>query len=327
MRAVDRAIAELGVSLDGLVVYTEAASGPYAWTPLLAARAGAARVYALARDNAFHRARDVAAATRALAERHGLEVRVVLEKRAAELAEADIVTNSASLRPITAADVAALKPTAALPLMWETWEFVPGDLDLAACRARGVVVLGTHEHRPPCDLRPYERVLAVRMLFELGLEGAKSAVTVLGGQVLAEEIEGFLRAAGCTVERHAAPWAGVRVTGDALLVAEAADRRLLIGPGGVLEVGDVPPETRVGVIAGDVDAAALRAAGRTVFPERVRGGGRMSFDISALGPRPVLELYAAGLRVGAVTARARLAGATPEEAAAAALADGVAMDF
>jgi hypothetical protein len=119
----------------------------------------------------------------------------------------------------------------------------------------------------------------------------------------------------------------VRVEGDALLVAEAAERRRLIGPGGALSVADVPVQTRVGVIAGDVDAEALRAAGRTVFPERVRGGGRMSFDISALGPRPVLELYAAGLRVGAVTARARLAGASPAEATAIALRDGVAMDF
>jgi hypothetical protein len=327
MRAVDRAIADLGLSLDGLVVYTEAASGPYAGTPLLAARAGAARVYALARDNEHHRAAEVAAATRAAAERHGLDVRVVLAKDPAELAEADIVTNSASLRPITANDVAALKPTAALPLMWETWEYVPGDLDLAACRARGIVVLGTHECRPPCDLRPYLGFLAVRMLFALGLEGAKASVTVLGGQVLAQEIERFLRAAGCTVRRYAAPWEHVRVTGDALLVAEAADRQRLIGPGGVLEVDDVPCETRVGVIVGEVDAAALRAAGRTVFPERVRTGGRMSYDISALGPRPVLELYAAGLRVGAVVARARLAGASPQEAKAAALADGVAMDF
>jgi hypothetical protein len=211
--------------------------------------------------------------------------------------------------------------------MWETWEFVPDDLDLEACRARGIVVLGTHEHRPPCDLRPYERALAVRLLFELGLEGAKATVTVLGGQVLAQEIARSLRGLDCDVRRFAAPYDGVLVAGDALLVAEAADRRLLIGPGGLLEVEEVPAETRVAVVMGDVDADALRAAGRMVFPQRVRGGGRASFAISELGPRPVLELFAAGLRVGAVTTRARLAGSSPEEATAIALRDGVAMDF
>lgn len=334
LRAADRAIAQLQLDLEGLVVYTEAASGPYLWPPLLAARAGAERVYALARDNAYHRAGDVEAATRAEAERAGLEVRVVREKRARELGEADIVTNSASLRPITAADVGALKPTAALPLMWETWELVPGDLDLEACRRRGVVVLGTHEHRPPCDLRPYHGVLALRLLFALGLEGAKTPVILLGGQTLARDIERCLAQAGCEVAAFAPPYAGLREfvrrhgSGyDALLVAEAADRRVLLGPGGVLEPADIPPELRIGVITGTVDAAAARAAGLTVAPEIVRGGGRMSYAISELGPRPVLELFAAGLRVGAVTARARLAGLDPAAATEVALRDGVAMAF
>jgi hypothetical protein len=335
-RVIDQTIAHFELSLDGLVVYTEAASGPYQWTPLLAARAGAEHVYALAADNAHHRAADVEAATRAAAARAGLgdRVHVVLEKRLEQLAQADVVTNSGTLRPITSREIEALKPTAALPLMWETWEFVATDLDLAACRRRGIVVLGTHEHQPPCNMLPYQGFMAVRLLFELGLEGHRTSVLLLGQTHLGREIERFLRVAGCAVQAVGHPYdelrAGAAASCDAMIVAEPADRRLLLGPGGLLEpaaLADANPDLRVGVIVGGVDAEATRAAGLTVFPEVVRGGGRMSYDASVLGPRPVLELYAAGLRVGAVTARARLAGLDPRAAAAAALADGVAMDF
>jgi hypothetical protein len=53
----------------------------------------------------------------------------------------------------------------------------------------------------------------------------------------------------------------------------------------------------------------------------------MSCHAAALGPRPVLELYAAGLRVGEVAARARASGLDVGAAARVALRDAPAMDF
>ena len=50
---IDRMIDSLQLDLKGLTVLTEAASGAYAWTPLIAARAGAAHVIAMARDSAW----------------------------------------------------------------------------------------------------------------------------------------------------------------------------------------------------------------------------------------------------------------------------------
>jgi hypothetical protein len=291
-RVIDQAIDAMAVDLGGLVVYTEAASGPYLWTPLLAARAGAEHVYALAGDTHHHRAADVEAQTMAAAARAGLaeRIEVVRAKRPEQLAQADVVTNSATLRPITAADVAALKPTAALPLMWETWEFTGDELDLDACRRHGIVVLGTHECRPPCNLVPYMGFLAVRVLFELGLEGHGTSVILLGRQALGAEMERFLRAAGLEVETFSAPGDGGRpyselaahvaehgARHDALIVADAADRTLLVGPGGALDpaqIAAVNPELRIGVVVGEIDARAARDAGLVVFPERARPRGR-----------------------------------------------------
>ena len=332
--------------LDGLGVLTEAASGPYLAAPLVAALAGAEHVDAIAVDNRFHRAADVRAATSALARRLGAPdtIRYLSDKDPDALARADIVTNSGSVRPIDAATVELLKPTAVVPLMWETWEFVPEQLDLEACRRRGVLVLGTDEHSEPCDMRPYNGIVAVKLLLELGLEVVRTRVLLLGrNSLLGAEVERFLLAAGAEVTTFSLPGDGgspysdlaahVASEGaryDALLVAELGSREILVGPGGAVEADAVAaanPHLRTGVIAGGVDAGALRALGLTVAPEHVAEAPAMSASPADLGVRPVLELYTAGLRVGEVAARARLAGLGVPEAARVALRDAPAMDF
>lgn len=331
-RLIPEAIAQMELGLDGLVVFTEAASGPYLWTPLLAACAGARHVYALARDNAHHTAAEAAETTRAAADRFGVgdRIEIVDAKRPEHLARTDVMTNSASLRPITAQEIACLPATAALPLMWEPWEFRPEDLDLAACREHGILVLGTCETRPPCDLVPYMGPLAVRLLLDLGLEVHRTSVIVLGGQAMGHEMARHLAAIGCAVDHFGAgarPYEELTPQAalgrDAVIVAEHADRRVLVGP----EFAEANPALRVGVVSGTVDGDALRAAGLVVVPHALRGPGYMHYDASLLGPRPVLELFAAGLRVGEVATRARQAGLGVREAAAHTLRHAPAMDF
>ena len=81
------------------------------------------------------------------------------------------------------------------------------------------------------------------------------------------------------------------------------------------------------MIAGNVDAKALRTSGLRFLPERINPFPYESYGAARLGPRPVLHLYSAGLKVGEAMARVRLDGASPEEAAQRALASSPAMDF
>ena len=53
----------------------------------------------------------------------------------------------------------------------------------------------------------------------------------------------------------------------------------------------------------------------------------MSYQAAEIGPRPVLELFAAGLAVGEAMARSRLGGASARDAARHALSVAPAMDF
>jgi len=338
-------IARFALDLTGLTVLTEAASGPYLFTPLIAARAGADRVLAVTRDSDYASGDQVAEETRRVAELWGVAERLEIRTgRSLEwFGEADVVTNSGFVRPIDAEAVRSMKPTAVVPLMWETWEYRPGDLDLDACRERGILVLGTHEAQPPCDMRPYFGFLALKLLFELGLEGAATKVLLLGGNALvAAPIRDMLSDIGMEVswfasEPGARPYEelserpALRLGDyDALLVEEHADPRELLGPNGVVapdELASENPDLRIGVIAGNVDADALRASGLRYLPERISPFPYESYGANKLGPRPVLELYSAGLKVGEAMARARLDGAAPEEAARHALESSPAMDF
>jgi hypothetical protein len=345
---MDRLVAELverfGLDLSGLAVYTEAASGPYLLAPVLTALAGARRVYAVTRDSRHAPADAVVEATLDAASRWGVAnvVDVGVGRQAAWVADADVFTNSGFVRPIDAAMVHRMKPTAVVSLMWETWEFREEDLDLAACRQRGVLVLGTDEGRPPCDMRGYSALLAIKLLFELGLEGHGSRTLLLGGQpTLAVAMERGLSALGVPVTRfggcggrpydalaeHFLAYGG---NYDALLVAEHEDPRCLLGADGLIgfeTIHRVNPALAIGVVAGAVDSAGLRQSGLRHVPAEIQPFGHMSYQPYELGPRPVLELFAAGLAVGQAMARARLAGAAPRDAARCALEVAPAMDF
>jgi hypothetical protein len=144
----------------------------------------------------------------------------------------------------------------------------------------------------------------------------------------------YLRTIGCTVDHFGAGarpdeelTAEAAVARDAVIVAEHTDRRELLGAADAAALAAANPALRIGVVSGNVDGEALRGAGLTVVPDTLRDAGYMHYDASRLGPRPVLELYAAGLRVGEVATRARRAGLGVREAAAHTLRHAPAMDF
>jgi hypothetical protein len=54
---------------------------------------------------------------------------------------------------------------------------------------------------------------------------------------------------------------------------------------------------------GDVDRAALAAAGASVWPEHAPPPGHMGILPSGVGPEPIVRLQAGGLKVGEVLLR------------------------
>ena len=344
-KILTQCIKEFDLDLQGLAVFTEAATGPYLYTPILAALAGAQKVYAVMAGSKHGTKEQGKKQTLEAASQWGVadKIEVVFEKTKEYVGNSDIITNSGFVRPINREMISWMKPTAVIPLMWETWEFREDDLDLRACRERGILVLGTNESMPPLSMFPYAGYLAMKLIFELGLEGYKTKTLLLGGGGLGKNIyEHFHRLGMRTVwfseaEKESTPYellfdhfSSYGAEYDAVIVAEHENDVRLLGDGGLLSfetIKQINPGLCIGVIAGNLDVEGLRHSGLHFYPKEIRPFGYMSYQSFHLGPRPVLELYAAGLKVGEAMARARRSGLTPEEAVAYALEHSPAMEF
>jgi hypothetical protein len=305
------AVERCRLDLSGSVVLTEAASGAYVVTPVLAAMAGASRVYAVTRDTRYGTAAQVTAGTMELARLAECadRVEVVTELTPRVIGEADIVTNSGHVRPIDAKFVSRMKPTAVIPLMYEAWELRGADLDLAACRARGIPVAGTNERIAKVDVFSYLGIMAVKLLLDAGVAVYGSRVLVLCDNPFAPFIErglsgGYARVElardlGCAV--GSGPF-------DAVLVAMTPRKEPVINAAGVATIAARWPGAVLAQYWGDVDRDAVADAGLPVWPERAPGPGHMAILPSVVGPEPIVRLQSGGLKVGEVLLRAARTG-------------------
>ena len=320
-------MATFDMNLSGLTLLTEAASGYYSLTPLIAALAGAERVYALARDSEYGEAKSVGRSLISLSERWGTgdRVEVLFSREDTRIGRADIVLNLGFVRPLDAVFLRRLKRSAVIPLMFETWEHRSEDLDVQECRRLGLPVLGTNEHHPDLRIFDYVGLIAMKMLFNLDFEVFRSHLVVIGSGEFGEQVTKSLQCAGAhvtwisnTAEKHLRSDANreaLRKAGAAVIV-EHHHRHLLFGDEGDLsaeELRHLRSDLIVIHICGGVDRTSLQAKGIRCYPERFAPPGYMSVGTDYLGPKPLIDLHTAGMKVGEMLARARERGLSAEQ--------------
>ena len=219
----------------------------------------------------------------------------------------DIVTNSGQVRPIDAETVSCMKPSAVVPLMYEGWEYRPADLDLEACRSRGILVAGTNERHPAVDVFAFLGQMAVMQLHDAGYrcEGARcscSATTTSRPFIVGDLVRAGARRRARNVRSRPTRslpaatrscWPCSRGTRP-VLDADAARLLSERAPGAVLVQ-----------YWGDADRDALAAAAVPVWPPQAPAAGHMGILPSAVGPEPIVRLQSGGLKVGQVLARGR----------------------
>jgi hypothetical protein len=257
------------------------------------------------------------AVTTALAELAGVSDRITFAERRAEapVSAADIVTNSGQVRPINAEMIAKLKPGCVIPLMYESWEYRPSDLDMEACRQRGILVAGTNEQHRDVDVFSYLGQLAIKQLHEAGVAVRGSRIVLLCDNGFGPYIESELRGNGATVILAAALTAEVLAPyADAVMVALRPRAELVLTAADARIIRQEAPDTVVIQYWGDVDRAALSAESLMVWPERTPGAGHMGVLPSAVGPEAIVRLQSGGLKVGEVLSRG-LENASPEDLA------------
>lgn len=302
---IDKTIAHFKLDLSGLTILTEAASGPYVVTPIIAARAGASKVIALTRDSDYARAKTVIEQTRALEALCGIEdpVEIHTDRPPEVFAQADVVTNLGFVRPLDSHVISCMKPEAVIALMCEAWEIRPGDIDLHACREKGIDILGTNEDHPGLEVFSYIGWLCLKMLFDAQIEIHKSNVIVISSDKFGSVIEDRLKLNKVKVTRAQGVPGQLLAASDVLVIADYTREDEIIGVNGDIsprELARLAPDITVIQLAGRIDVRALQRLGLTVYPGIPLPGKRMAKTLAELGLRPVIELHAAGLKVGQI---------------------------
>lgn len=330
VRLARDAVARMRIDLTGMRVLTEAATGPFASTALIAALGCAGEVVAVMRDLRWGPASEAVGAVRRLVEHSGIEARIRFHEGNAHdvAAGCDIVTNLGFVRPIGRAMIDALGPNAAVALMWEPWEFRAGEIDLAALRERGVPIIATAETHTDVRTFDYLGPTVARLMLDGGIEVMRSHLLVLGSDPFGHAVASWLGAAGALVARaDAESWASAIVDAqmpfDALIVVEHRDHGSIVDArhGTALNVmrRSGSPIVR---ICGVVDSGVLRAHNVALLPDVDIEAGFMAVTTAHIGPRSVVDLHAAGLKAASLVVKARQTGASSDEAIAVAVASG-----
>lgn len=299
VRLMREAIARVKLDLSGMVIVTEAATGAYAVTPVIAALAGAHRVYAMARSSKYGAFQEVVEQTQSLAELAGVQESIEVVNRITKrmIGQADIITNSGHVRPIDARKIGWMKSTAVIPLMYEDWEFRSSDIDLEACRRKGVRVVGTNERHPDVDVFGYLGVLAMKELMDAGISVYRSRILLLADNPFGLYIKRSLERAGAEVyiaPEFVRPIEGA--TYDAILLSLLPRSALNLRAAKIRAIARWCPDAVVVQFYGDMDRAACTQYGVRVWPENDPGPGHMGILLSDIGPEPIIRLQAGGLK-------------------------------
>jgi len=341
-------VTDLELDLNGLTVVTECASGYYAYTPVIAALAGA-KVYSLGKDTRYGSFESNRKNITEIATKLGIQNNIdCLDINKFTLwREADIVTNSGMLRPLERNIISQLKQTAVIPLMWETWEFRKGEIDLETCQEFGIAVIGTDEHFGPINMYHYPGMLALHLLHNLEADYSADDIVVLGGSLTGSMIVKTLSEFNNNINWFAnSIYAGeYEVLNkpynqinklldmnniDVLLVAEHSFSERLIGSEASVNFNSLKqkfPAMKLAHLCGNIDADELKSSGINFFPNTIASYGYMSILPDMFGPKPTLKLMAGGLKVGEIASRVRINGGIIESAIEQTINYGIGMDF
>jgi hypothetical protein len=311
----------LELDLRGTTVLTEAASGAYAVTPVIAGLAGAT-VFAYARTTRYGTVQEVFDETRTLIDQlpAAVDVRLIEEITPEIVAAADVITNSGHLRPLDPARMQHARSSAVVPLMYEAWEWRDADVDLSYLRSRGIQVGATNERHPDIDVFGYLGEMAVKQVHDAGLSVYRNRFVLVCNNAFGPYIARTLSALSDGVlvideDRHRAAYGGLDIDwaggfprleipesyrrSAALVLATYPFDQTWIAPDGPIRTSQIAGQLEHPLVlryVGDVDTASLADARIGFHPPEV-ASGHMGVLPSAIGPDSIARLQSGGLKV------------------------------
>jgi len=318
-----RQVNALQLNLKGKTVLTEAATGAYIVTPVLAAIAGA-RVFAYSKTTRYGNVEEVFSGTRELADTYKefpLDIHYIDKISPEIIAQADIITNSGHLRPLNETMLSHAKDELVIPLMYEAWEWREADMDIQYIRKRGFKIGATNERHPEVDVFNYLGDMALKQIFDAGITPYKNKFILLCnndfGPFIAKTLAGIC-AGLAVIDRNEhkenynlnqIDWIGnfpdFRIPpsyrdAEAVIFTAYPFDQPWIGINTPVSIQQVLSELSDPFIlryAGDIHKGDFENNHVRFFPEHVHSG-HMGILPSAIGYDPIIRLQSGGLKAG-----------------------------
>ncbi len=314
-------VKNLQLNLKGKTVLTEAATGAYIVTPVLAALAGA-KVYAYSKTTRYGKLEEVFSSTRELAEsfrEFPLDIHYTEKLDPEMIAQADIITNSGHLRPLNEAMLTHAKDQLVIPLMYEAWEWREADMDIQYVRKRGFKIGATNERHPDVDVFNYLGDMALKQIFDAGITPYKNKFILLCNNDFGPFIAKILsrvceRLAVIDKDEHKdrydqgqIDWIGgfpdLRIpasykNAEAIIFTAYPFDQNWIGENTAISIQQLQTQLSDPLVlryAGDLDEEVLQKKGLRFFPQHVHSG-HMGILPSAIGYDPIIRLQSGGLK-------------------------------
>jgi hypothetical protein len=293
---INKSIKKFKLNLLGKTVLTEAASGNYVVTPIIAAVAGA-KVIAITKKSKYASVNEVIKQTSNLAKKLNVEKKIIIveDKENIEYENLDIVTNTGFVRPIDKNMINKLSNKCVIPLMWEPWEYRKEDLDLNACMEKTIKVYGTNESDSRLKTMSYIGYIVMNFLLNNKMSPFSSKILILGSKHFTKAIIEVLEKNHYSYVHISNYSKQIKTSSfQAIVIAEHQDKSLLIGENGFLKTKNILDNQYIIHICGNVDFKNISCKVNTDKPASF---GYMSFTTDYIDNQAVIDLHTAGLKV------------------------------
>ena len=297
---IDEQIETLELDLSNKVVLTEVGTGPFALIGLIAARANAQKVILWTADSKYGKGDENASYFEALSSSLNISGNfdfAINRRPKQHIEEADIVTNSGFIRPLDEAFISSMKESSVISYMAESWEFRESDVDLESCERHNVKVAGTWENHPSLKVFDQCGDLAIRMCGDADFVLENKRIAIISDDHFGVVIKNsFSRIEGASV-RILQPNEFEDADYDLLFIADYTFEGQLLGRNGALDLSLGSP-LQIIHLCGEVDLNYAKELRLNLFPQVNGYHHRMTRTLAYLGDHPVIQLHAAGLKVG-----------------------------
>jgi len=345
-------IKKINLDLTGLVILTEAATGNWIFTPLIAAFSNAKKVICFTKDSKYGSKEQIIKNFKEILQFLKLDGKIhTYTKRDPKIIyEADIITNIGLVRPINKKFIQSMKETAVISLMWEPWEFREEDIDLFECWKKQIPILGVNEHNSILDIMKYDGQAIIKIIKDHKITLENKKVILVGENLSALYMYNALHNIGSKVFlvsrllKNECEQMGIKVIGkalqeeqitpylkdcDVIIINSIPIKDEIIGEKTLNpnKLKKLSPNVSIFVYFGQVDYEKIKLSGLLYFPTEKPKEGHMSWTIDILGSKPTIELNSLGLKVGEILAKNRLSGNSKLETERISLKSPFCLDF